>query len=77
MRLVDASIADLRAALEAGRTSSVALVAGYLNRIASYDRHGPRLNSVTALNPSMFEDALASDLRRARGEVLGPLDGIP
>lgn len=77
MRLVDASIADLRAALEAGHTSSVAIVAGYLNRIAFYDRHGPRLNSVPALNPSMFEEALASDLRRARGEVLGPLDGIP
>ncbi|WP_193182168.1 amidase [Nisaea sediminum] len=77
MRLVDASIAELRAALETGRTSSVALVAGYLNRIAFYDRHGARLNSVTALNPAMFEEALASDRRRARGEVLGPLDGIP
>jgi amidase len=77
MRLVDASIAELRAALDAGQTSSVALVAGYLNRIAFYDRHGLRLISVTALNPAMFEEALASDLRRARGEVFGPLDGIP
>ncbi|WP_237152411.1 amidase [Oryzibacter oryziterrae] len=77
MKLVEASIADLRAALDAGRTTSVALVAGYLTRIARYDRHGPALNAVPVLNPAMFEEARAADLRRARGETLGPLDGIP
>jgi amidase len=74
---VGASIADLRAALEGGRTTSVALVAAYLDRIAAHDRSGPRLNSVPVLNPAMFEEALASDKRRAAGQVLGPLDGIP
>ncbi len=37
---VGARIADLRAALEEGRTTSVALVAAYLDRIAAYDRSG-------------------------------------
>ncbi len=57
--------------------TSVDLVARYLNRIAAYDRHGIRLNAVPVLNPDMFADARASDARRARGETLGPLDGIP
>ncbi|WP_112313213.1 amidase [Pseudogemmobacter bohemicus] len=77
MNLHGASIAGLRGALEAGDVTSVALVAGYLRRIAAYDRHGIRLNAVPVLNPAMFEEARASDLRRARGESLGPLDGIP
>mgnify|MGYP001178314198 FL=1 len=77
MNVVEARIADLRAALEDGRTTSVALVAAFLDRIAAYDRSGPRLNAVPVLNPAMFDEARASDLRRARGETLGPLDGIP
>jgi amidase len=77
MNLVEASIADLRAALEAGQVTSVALVAGYLDRIARYDRSGIHLNAVPVLNPAMFDEARASDQRRAKGETLGPLDGIP
>ncbi len=77
MNVVEATIAELREALEAGRTTSVELVATYLNRIAAYDRHGIRLNAVPVLNPNMLEEARASDLRRAQGKTLGPLDGIP
>lgn len=77
MTVVEASIADLRRALEEGSVTSVGLVAHYLNRIARFDRHGIALNAVPVLNPDMFREARASDLRRARGAVLGPLDGIP
>ncbi len=77
MTLVEASIAGLRAALVAGQTTSVALVAGYLDRIARYDRQGIALNAVPVLNPAMFDEARAADLRRAAGQVRGPLDGIP
>jgi amidase len=77
MNIVEATLADLRAALDEGRVTSVALTAAYLNRIAADDRHGARLNAVPVLNPDMFAEALASDQRRARGESLGPLDGIP
>lgn len=77
MKVVEASIETLREALQTGQTTSVGLVAAYLNRIAFYDRHGITLNAVPVLNPDMFADARASDLRRARGESLGPLDGIP
>jgi amidase len=77
MRLVETGIAELRAALEAGRTTAVALAAGYLARIAAFDRHGPRLNAVPVLNPAALDEARAADLRRAQGAVRGPLDGIP
>ena len=77
MKLVEASIADLRAALQAGRETAVSLTQGYLARIAAYDRAGPCLNAVPVLNPAALDDARASDARRAAGLVLGPLDGIP
>ena len=77
MHLVEARIADLRAALAAGQVTSEGLTRGYLDRIAAYDRAGPCLNAVPVLNPEALEEARASDLRRARGQVLGPLDGIP
>ena len=77
--VVEASIADLRAALEDGRTTSVELVEAYQDRIAAYD--GPetdtKLNSVIVTNPQALAEAAASDERRAAGETLGPLDGIP
>jgi len=75
--VVEADIAALRAALEARVINSVDLVAAYLARIEAYDRHGPTLNSVVELNPTLFHEAQQSDQRRARGETLGPLDGIP
>lgn len=77
LHLVEASIADLRRALEEGTVTSVELVSAYLRRIAHYDRHGIALNAVPILNPKMFEEAEASDRRRREGKTLGPLDGIP
>ena len=50
--VVEASVAELVAALDEGRVTSVSLVAQYLNRIARYDRRGPRLNSTPVLNPA-------------------------
>jgi amidase len=75
--LVEASIAELRAALDEGVVTSVELVGAYLRRIAYYDRHGITLNAVPVLDPQMFESAAASDQRRRKGKVLSPLDGIP
>ncbi|MBD7996427.1 amidase [Arthrobacter sp. Sa2CUA1] len=75
--VVEAGIAELRAALESGETTSEELVAAYLARIEAYDRQGPRLNSVIVSNPDALAEARAADERRARGTVLGPLDGIP
>lgn len=77
--VVERTIAELRAALESGETTAVALVEAYLARIAAYD--GPEtptaLNAVVVANPDAIAEAEASDSRRAAGETLGPLDGIP
>ncbi len=75
--VVEAGIAELRRALEAGETTSAELVDAYLARIDAYDTAGPTLNAVIVRNPHARAEAVASDERRARGETLGPLDGIP
>jgi amidase len=76
-QVAEAGIADLRRALEDGRATSVELVESYLRRIEAYDRGGPAINSIVVFNPDALAEAEASDQRRSRGEVLGPLDGIP
>ncbi|MFC9325640.1 amidase [Kitasatospora sp. NPDC057015] len=77
--VVETGIADLRAALEKGETTAVALLDAYLARIDAYDRPGTTtaLNAMVVMNPDARAEAEASDARRARGETLGPLDGIP
>lgn len=75
--IVEASIDDLQTALASGAITSVELVAKYLHRISAYDCHGPALNSIPILNPAVFEEAAASDDRRARGEHARALEGIP
>lgn len=75
--IVEASLAEIGAVLDARRITSVELVARYLNRIATYDRRGPRLNSTPVLNPAVFDDAAAADRERAGGRARGPLHGIP
>ena len=79
IEVTEVSIAQLRAALQAGETTSVELVQAYLARIEAYD--GPAtataLNAVVVRNPEALNEARAADARRANGESLGPLDGIP
>ncbi len=75
--IVEATIAELRTALESGATTSVELTQAYLARIRVYDQSGIRLNSIVELNPDALADAQASDRRRSEGATLGPLDGIP
>ena len=71
------TLPELSDALAAGDLTSVELVTAYQARIEAVDRSGPKLQSVLALNPNALADAEASDARRAAGETLGPLDGIP
>lgn len=77
--VTEVSIAQLRAALEAGQTTAVQLVEAYFARIDAYD--GPntatKLNAVVVRNPEALKEAEAADARRAAGKLLSPLDGIP
>jgi amidase len=77
--VVETSIAELREGLQSGRLTAVELVEAYLARIDEYD--GPdtdtRLNSVVVKNGDAMAEAVASDVRRANGQAMGPLEGIP
>ncbi len=77
--IVEATIAELAAALADGRITAVELVTAHLARIDAYD--GPdtetKLNAVVVRNPDALAEAAASDERRAKWRTLGPLDGIP
>ncbi len=71
------SLPELAEALQAGEVSAEDLMREYLTRIAVVDRYGPNLQSILAINPDAMEQARALDAKRAAGEVLGPLHGIP
>ena len=72
--VVETGIAELRAAMEQGRTTSRAIVQQYLLRIATYE---DRLNAIITVNPNALSIADSLDRLRARGVILGPLHGIP
>lgn len=75
--LVEASVAELGRRLVAGETTSVALVEGYLRRIAEVDQTGPALRSVLEVDPDALEAADRLDAERAAGRARGPLHGVP
>ncbi|HEY9308968.1 MAG TPA: amidase [Microbacterium sp.] len=77
--VVEATIAQLRSALESGEVTAVELLDAHLARIEAFDAPGTptALNAVVVRNPDARAEAAASDLRRAEGRTLGPLDGIP
>ncbi len=60
-----------------GEVTAVNLTRGYLDRITRLDQSGPSLRAIISINPNAIVQAKASDARRAQGESLGPLDGIP
>lgn len=68
------TITQLRAALAAGRTTSLALVRAYRARIARLDQKGPKLNAIRHLNPEAEAEARTSDARKGAQR---PLEGIP
>ena len=71
---LEKSIPELQAAMASGQVSSKDLVKGYLRRIASLN---PLLNSVIETNPNAVSIAQHLDNERRRGQVRGPLHGIP
>lgn len=75
--VVEKTIPELQAALEAGAVTSRRLVELYLARIEAFDRRGPRLRAMISLNPRALEEAAALDRERATRGPRGPLHGIP
>ncbi len=75
--LDSATIADLNAAFKAGTLTSEKLVQLCIARIQTYDREGPALHAVMAINPKAIETARALDAERKTKGPRSPLHGIP
>lgn len=69
------TIAELVDALAAGTTTSVQLTQAIIDRVKSVEAQVQAFNSHDA--DDALAQARASDARRAAGQPLGPLDGIP
>jgi amidase len=72
-----ATIAELQTAMQNGTLTAEKLVQLCLDRIAAYDRAGPKIHAVMAMNPKALEIARQLDAERKAGKVRGPLHGIP
>jgi amidase len=69
-----ATVADLRAALDAGHLTSRGIVEALLARIVRLD---PGFNAIRCLAPSALDEADASDRVRREGGSRSPIEGIP
>ncbi|HWZ32277.1 MAG TPA: amidase family protein [Bryobacteraceae bacterium] len=72
--VVEATIPEMRTAMEQGRLTSRELVTQYLVRIAMYE---DVLHAAVTVNPNALKEADERDRERAQGRVRGPLHGIP
>jgi amidase len=72
--VVEATIPEMRTAMEQGRVTSRELVRQYLIRIATYE---DRLHAAITVNPDALAIAGERDRERAQGKIRGPLHGIP
>src|SRR5436305_15185343 len=73
----EATIADIHDAIRAKELTCRQLVQMYLARIAAYDRHGPALNAIVAVNPDALAVADQLDARFAQSGFSGPLHCVP
>lgn len=72
--VVELTIADVQAGFAEKRFTAESLAQAHLDRIARYE---PYYNAFTYMNPDALAEARAIDRRRAAGEKLGPLAGVP
>lgn len=72
--LVEVTISDLQAQMNAKKLTSRRLTEMYLERIAAIDT---KTHAVLELNPDALAIADAMDKERKKGKIRGPLHGIP
>lgn len=69
--------ATLAQMIRDGEITAEAALTTYLARIEAYDRQGPQLQAIIALNPDALAEARALDEEAAQGRFRGPLHGVP
>jgi aspartyl-tRNA(Asn)/glutamyl-tRNA(Gln) amidotransferase subunit A len=72
--IVELTVERVQSAFAAGAMTSERVTQAFLDRIAKFN---PQYNAIIFLNPDALADARAIDRRRAAGEALGPLAGVP
>ncbi|GAB3617385.1 amidase [Okibacterium endophyticum] len=82
--LVEASVIDMQAAMNAGVTTSAEITGEYLDRIAAYDRTivdteagGRALNSIITVSDAALAAAAEADATRASAGMTSMLLGVP
>ena len=75
--LVEATVDDLRKAIQTGLVTIEQLTEMYLARIAAYDDAGPAVNALLHVNANAAEQAAELDALRHPGIARSPLYGIP
>lgn len=75
--LVEATIPQMRAAIESGLLTAEGLAQRYLARVQAYDKAGPVLTAILAVNPNLVAEARQRDREIQQQRRRGPLVGIP
>ena len=76
-RLLEATIADVQAALASEQITCRELVQRYLDRIEAYDAAGPALNAIQHVNPDALRAAESLDAAFDQSGPVGPLHCVP
>lgn len=72
-----ASCAELLRRLDNGETTSLDIVRRLSERVNALDDHDASVHAMAAMASDAYEVAAERDLQRQRGELLGPLHGLP
>src|SRR5688500_124084 len=73
LQLVEATVPQLRQAMETRLLTAEQLVQMYLARIDAYEEAGPAVNAFLAVNPNAEDEARQLDAARAPGLSPSPL----
>src|ERR1700686_4879891 len=76
-KVEEATVPEIERAFSDHRLSCHQLVQTYLDRIAAYDKQGPKLNAILTLNGSALAAADHLDAAFAQGGAVGPLHCVP
>lgn len=73
----DATIASIHSAINESVLTCTELIRMYIERIHTYDKKGPNINSIITVNPNALHIARKLDEEFQQHGILKPLHGIP
>ena len=76
-KVEEATIPAIEQAFRGHRLTCHNLVKTYLDRIAAYDKQGPKLNAILTLNGRALAEADLRDATFAKKGAVGPLHCVP